>query len=243
LDQLANLENILANNVPKDYHGNVFVQGSRPHISGYQVDTISSCNYSLYASELLSNFNPQDSESSDPIQPKKRYRPVPLTYAAAASTPQTVPTLTQTTASISSLSSNDMDKLYAEMSKRLSATHGDITKLNITELEQKVQQTSTDILTVKNNLENSIQGLSTSVEQLSTKVDQQNQDILNTVQELTNTIERQNIVILGIQQEFKDNLTILSEQYKQAFTFLGPNSQVTPSAATSLNRQWGEMES
>jgi hypothetical protein len=54
LDQFANIENLLATNIHVNYHANVFVEGPRPSISGYQVDTILSCNYSSYASELLS---------------------------------------------------------------------------------------------------------------------------------------------------------------------------------------------
>ena len=242
LDQLANLENLLTTSIHSDFHSNVFVEGARPGISGYQADTISSCNYSSYASELLSTVHPQDSESPEPIKPKKRFRPVQLTYASAvAATPQSVPAPAQTVTSVSSLSSNDMDKLYEEMSRRLSTTHGDLTKLNINDLEQKVQQTSTDIQAVKQTLEQSIQNISSSVTQLATKVDRQNQEIMTTVQELNNTIERQNIVILGIQQEFKDNITLLTEKYTQALQFNGSAIQVTPSATTRINRQWGEM--
>jgi hypothetical protein len=218
-------------NIHAKFHANVFVQGARPSISGYQVDTISSCNYSSYASELLSTFNPQESEAPEPPQPKKRFRPVPLTYAtaAASSTSQKEQVPATATASVSYLSSNDMDKLYEEMSKRISATHGDITALNINELEQKVRQTSTDIQAVKQNLEQSIQGISNSVEQLTTKVDKQHQDLHTTVQALKNTIERQNLVILGIQQEFKENMTLLTDwTVRDFYTLIDFSAYVEP---------------
>jgi hypothetical protein len=70
-------------------------------------------------------------------------------YAAALPTSQKEQVPAPATASVSSLSSNEMDKLYKEMSKRINATHGDITALNINELERKVRQTSTDIKAVK----------------------------------------------------------------------------------------------
>ncbi len=60
LNQLSTLHDILSNNIPESFHGNVFIDSARATIIGRSADTISSCNYALYATQLLENFNPQE---------------------------------------------------------------------------------------------------------------------------------------------------------------------------------------
>ncbi len=52
-------------------HSKVFLPGSKPLISGQRVDSISSCNYSSYASKLLGSFNPQDDNQVE-LSPHKK---------------------------------------------------------------------------------------------------------------------------------------------------------------------------
>jgi hypothetical protein len=241
IDQFANLENIMMCHIHPTYHGQVFVPGARPGLAGQQVDSLSSCNYSSYASELLSKFNPQDGDTQDTVpQVKKRFRTIPMTYASVVTTANHAASAKATaTTSVSSLSNNDMDKLYEEMSKRLCATHGDFHKLNISDLEQKVQQTSTDIHNVRRNLEQSIQDITSSVKNLATKVDTQHCEMAATVRDLKDIIERQNFCILGIQQDFKDNIAAMSEQLQQVLKTTGTNP-VSPAASTRAHGHWGE---
>ncbi len=62
IGQFTNLGNILRNDVKDEaFHSNIFIPGQTPGISGPRTDSVSSCNYSSYATELLNMFNLQDS--------------------------------------------------------------------------------------------------------------------------------------------------------------------------------------
>jgi hypothetical protein len=94
MDQFSNLHNILKNNIKQQFHANVFIPGTIPGLAGHKADSISCCNYSPYASVLLSNFNPQEGDGSavSTASAPKRVKPASITYTkASTSTPSQQP--------------------------------------------------------------------------------------------------------------------------------------------------------
>jgi hypothetical protein len=83
LNQLSTLHDILSNNILEPFHGNVFINSARAAIIGRSADTISSCNYASYATQLLENFNPQEGEATEQAAPPKCIRPSAMAYAKA----------------------------------------------------------------------------------------------------------------------------------------------------------------
>jgi hypothetical protein len=161
LGQFTNLKNILTNCVNSKYHSSVFVTGSPPKLSGRQVDSISSGNYSSYADSLLMDYNPQTgdgTETSDEYVPPvvKRYRPAVLTYAqAAAPTPIPSVVVPSTPQIVSSVSQDAIDKMFESFSQKFSASLG--SSLTIQDLENQVKQTSGEIQEVKASFQSQIQ--------------------------------------------------------------------------------------
>jgi len=203
LGQFANLQNILPNSIAKNYHSSVFVSGQRPQMSGRQVDSVSSGHYSSYADTLLVDYNPQTGDEQTPeyVPPvATRARPAVLTYAQAVS-PIPVQTVIASTTpqTLSSVTQDDMDKLFATFSQKISGSMG--SNMTIQALEQQVKQTSLEIQEVKTSFQTQIQTVIEQNESLST-----NMDKLNT------TISRQNFVIACIQQEFKETMSDLYEK-------------------------------
>jgi hypothetical protein len=204
LGQLANLYNILQNSVNAKYHSSVFIQGSRPKLSGQQVDSVSSGNYASFADALLADYNPQTGEdqAQDYVPPVvKRHRPAVLSYAQAASpTPaQAAPVqvaVVSTAPTFSSVTQDDMEKLFATFSQKCSGSMG--STMTIQALEQQVQQTSLEIHEVKASFQTQIQTVISQTETMS-----------NNMEKLTDTISRQNFVIACIQQEFKQTMSDL----------------------------------
>jgi len=62
LGQLTNLQNILINSVPANYHQFIFVPG-QAQVSGPRVDSIMSCAHFSFADELLHDFLPQQPQT------------------------------------------------------------------------------------------------------------------------------------------------------------------------------------
>jgi hypothetical protein len=225
IDQLSNIANILKNNIEHSFHGNVFVSGTEPALTGQQADSISSCNSSSYASTLLNNFNPQDGEGVTHQSAPKRTRPTSITYSTAVTSPlAALPS--QTT--ISTLT--DMDKLYESMSARFGEQFG--SKISIQDLEKQVSKTSTEISTIRTNFEQQLTSIQSSVDQLTTKVNMQYLEINNTVQSLVDTIEKQNFIIAGIQQDFKLSMETLSNQL-----LVNPTNSTSSSSTSPPRRQ------
>jgi len=233
LGQFANLQNILTNCVDPKYHSSVFVSGSSPKLSGRQVDSISSGNYSSYTDSLLTAYNPQTGDEKAPeyVPPVvKSYRPAVLTYAQAAA-PTLVPSVIVPSAppALSSVSNNEVDKMFAVFSQKFSASLG--SSLSIQALEKQVQQTSGELHEVKATFQTQIQTVIT-----------QNAAISTNMENLTNTISRQNFIIACIQQEFKETMSDLYS--KLGLPLPDPKAQVAAStapqpAATPLALQLG----
>jgi hypothetical protein len=125
LTQLSSIHSILMSNIEPEYKDRVFVAGAWAGLTGQQIDSVSSCNCSSYASELLSLYNPPD-EKDETVQPTvKRFRPVPMTYAAATNPTITDPTTTPTLSlSLSSLTDDDINQLYKKMKHHVDTTIG-----------------------------------------------------------------------------------------------------------------------
>jgi hypothetical protein len=224
IDQFSNIANILKNNIEHSFHGNVFVPGTEPALTGRQANSIFSCNSSSYASTLLNNLNPQDGEGGTYQSAPKRTRPMSITYSTAVTSPPlTLPS--QTT--ISTLT--DMDKLYESMSARFGEQFG--SKVSIQDLEKQVSKTSTEISTIRTNFEQKLTSLQSSVDQLMTKVNMQYSEINNTVQSLVDTIAKQNFIIAGIQQDFKLSMETLSNQL-----LVHPTNSTSSSSTSSPRR-------
>ncbi len=117
-NQFSALYDILATNIVPEYHNQVFLPGTRVGITGQKIGSISSCNYSSYASQLLSTFNPQHGEKMENPPPSKQYRPVPLSYAAVVAPEQRIEGAATTATVATSLSvptSSDIDQLYEKI--------------------------------------------------------------------------------------------------------------------------------
>jgi hypothetical protein len=227
------LKNILTNCVDPKYHSSLFVPGNPPKLSGRQVDSISSSNYSLYADSLLTDYNPKigDEKAPEYAPPVvKRYRPAVLTYAQAAA-PTTVPSIIVPSAppTLSSVSNDAMDKMFAVFSQKFSVSI--VSSLSIQALEKQVKQTSGELQEVKATFQTQIQTVITQNAAMSTNMEN-----------LTNTISRQNFVIACIQQEFKETMSDLYS--KLGLPLPDPKSQVAAStapqtAATPVAQQLG----
>jgi len=222
LGQFANIQNILTNSIQEKYHASVFISGNRPQMSGRQVDSISSGSYSTFADALLADYNPQTGDEQPPeyVPPvAKRARPAILTYAQATSPTPVSLVVSITPQTVSSVTQDDMDKLFATFSQKFSASMG--SNMTIQALEQQVKQTSSEIQEVKTSFQSQLQTVIEQNETLSTNMEQ-----LNT------TITRQNFVIACIQQEFKDTMSDLYEKLGLApATQRATRVPVTPTTA------------
>jgi hypothetical protein len=111
--QLSAIHSILKSYVPEEFLDGVFIDSLQAGIVGQQIDSISSCNSAAYATELLKQYNPQDGVDLPEVTPTKRFRQVPLSYAAAAGKDITADTPTDTSkATVSSITSADLDNLF-----------------------------------------------------------------------------------------------------------------------------------
>jgi NAD-specific glutamate dehydrogenase len=153
---------------------------------------------------LLNNFNPQDGEDSPSTVVSKRARKITVTYSKIV-TPQHPPQPLQS--SLSTLT--DKDKLYESLSLRFGEQFG--SKVSITEIEKQVNQTLTEITTIRTSFTEQLMSIQDSVNQLTTKVNNQYHEMSHTVQSLVDTIAKQNFIIAGIQQEFKLSMETLSK--------------------------------
>jgi archaellum component FlaC len=204
MDQLTNLHNIIKTNIDPTYLGHVLVPGSTPMLTSRRADSVSSCNYSSYASALLNTFNPQEGEGTASV-PQKRVKIASITYAKVDASSSTA---LQSQASLSTLT--EIDKLYDAMSAKFGDQFG--TKVSINELEKQVEKTSSEISHIRKEFETQLSTIQTSVDNLTTKVNDQYSELNAAVQTLVETIAKQNYIIAGIQQDFKLNMETLSKQ-------------------------------
>jgi hypothetical protein len=225
LNQFSALHDILATNIANEYHNQVFLPDTRVGITGQRIDSISSCNYSSFASQLLSTFNPQDGEQMENPSPSKRYRPVPLSYAAVVapelSTAGAVTTATVAT-SLSALTSSDIDQLYEKMKHNISKEYGDNPTIKIDELERQVNISSQEIKLVKQTLDESVNTITARVD------------------DLTTTIHKQNTIILGMQKDFQETMSEFSSRLTAIYAQSSVQQPLTPAVSTRDQRRWGE---
>jgi hypothetical protein len=166
LGQLETLDTFLVNSIAKQYHSKVFLPGSKPLISGQRVDSISSCNYSSYASKLLGSFNPQDDNQVELPPHKKRFRQPQLSYATAVTDPVSTRLLAP-----AQIMPGHFDEVYSSLCQKLK---DDLSpQLDILELEHQVEQTSTEITSIRASFEDQLAGVKQSVDQLAMQVDNQ----------------------------------------------------------------------
>ncbi len=239
LNQFSAIHSILMSNVLPEYHDKVFVSGARAGLTGQQIDSVSSCNCSSYASELLDLYNPQDGED-DTSQPVKRFRPVPMSYAAAANPDTNVeqPLHPTPSTSISSLTNEDINQLYERMKHHVESKVGQATTLSTAELQQQVSQSNLEINAVKQQLQQTVQDISGQVDQLTTEISKQNSIVTSQMDTLKGEINRQNIIILGMQKEFQQHMADFSAQLQEIYTNQRQHVATSP-ASTSTNGQWG----
>ncbi len=152
LNQLAAIHEILTANVSQEYHQAVFVNNARAMITGRQIDSISSCNYSSYTDRLLSNFNPQEGEDGTTQVTSKCSRLTLITYAAALQQGPDQNTLPNLLTSISSISSTEIDQLYDKMKHHIKDAFGDNPSVKTEELEEQYKLSTQEIQGIKDQL-------------------------------------------------------------------------------------------
>ncbi len=164
LTQLSAIHSILTASIPKEYHGRIFIDSLQAGIMGQQIDSISSCSSAAYATEFLNRYNPQDGEEPVEVTPKKRFRQVPLTYAAATATDSTSVTNTETSkATVSSVTSADLDQLFEQMKQYVAKTPN-TSGLNIEDLEAKMAASTKEVQSVREQLSHTISCLTSRVD-------------------------------------------------------------------------------
>jgi hypothetical protein len=232
ITQLSAIHSILTSYVPQENHDKVFINSLQVGITGQQVDSISSCNSAAYATALLNKFNPQDGEDFTETTPVKRFRHIPLTYAAAASVDTTSVTPTDNSkATVSSVTSADLDQLFEKM-KQYIAGSTDTPGVNIEELEARFSQSAKEVQEVRDHLTNTVSNITARVETLSEEMKLQHAKI-------SDDIQRQNVIILGMQKQFQESLSDFSSKLQDLYNNPGTTTSVSPSASTSDKRQWG----
>jgi hypothetical protein len=233
LKQLSAIHSILTTSIPREYHERVFIGTLQAGITGQQIDSISSYNSAAYATELLNRYNPQDGEEPIEATPSKKFRQVPLTYAAVTNMDTTSATTTETSkATVSSVTSVDLDHLFEQMKQYVADTPSQ-SGINIEDLEAKMSASTNEVQLVRDQLSTTISGLTTCVDHLSEELKTHND-------KLTNEIQRQNVIILGMQQQFQDTMSDFSTKLQQLYQATD-KPLVSPPASTSKPKQWGDI--
>ncbi len=232
LTQLSAIHSILTSYIPKEYLDRVFIDSLQAGIRGQQIDSVSSCNSAAYATELLSKYNPQDCDDLAEVTPAKRFRPVPLTYAAAAGVDTPTEVLpTSSTVAVSSVTSGDLDQLFEKM-KAYVAGSTTTSGVNIEDLEARFSQSTKEVQEMRDQLSNSVSNITARVDTLADEIKASNA-------KMSDDIQRQNIIILGMQQQFQDSLSDFSAKLQELYHHSSTATIVSPSASTSNQRQWG----
>ncbi len=236
LTQLSAIHSILTSYISNEYLDRVFVGSMQAGITGQQIDSVSSCNSAAYATELLKQYNPQDGVDLPEVTPTKRFRQVPLSYAAAAGKDITADTPTDTSkATVSSVTSADLDNLFDKMKKYVAGSTN-TTGINIEELELRFSKSTQEIQAVREQLSTTVSSLTDRVEVLAAELKTQNA-------KLSDDIQRQNVVILGMQQQFQNSLADFSTKLQHLYSTAGDKpTTVTPSAPTRNQGPWGTRE-
>lgn len=194
LEAFSTLHQQLLSGVHPDFHKKVFVGSLEAGMTSGHRDTIHSCNSSHYANELLQTYNPQDAEEEPTgLSSQKRFLPSVISYAAVVSgtdQPKTLGTnpsqpsqMLGTTSSqpsqvtlVSSLTNDDLDKLYERLKHHLPDTEAD--GLSSDELEKKLQASNYVIQQVRDVMKTSVTELSNQITTISHQVSKQNTVVL-----------------------------------------------------------------
>jgi hypothetical protein len=160
LKQLSAIHSILTASIPPEYHDKVFIDSLQANITGQQIDSISSCNSAAYATELLNRYNPQDGEEPIEVPQNKRFRQVPLTYAAATATDTSTTNMEASKATVSSVTSADLDHLFEQMKQYIADTPN-TSGINIEDLEAKMSASTKEVQLVRDQLSTMISSLTT----------------------------------------------------------------------------------
>jgi hypothetical protein len=232
LTQLSAIHSILASYIPQEYHDRVFVDSKQAGLTGQQIDSIPSCNSAAYATELLNRYNPQEGDEIESTTPTKRYRQVPLTYAAVTSLDTTSDSPTEASkVSISSVTTADLDQLFDKM-KQYVADNTNTSGINISELETKMAQSTKEVQEVRTKLQETVSGIAQRVDTLADELKSQNSI-------LSADIQRQNIIILGMQKQFQDSMQDFAHKLQALYNQSNCTASTSPSASTSEPGLWG----
>jgi hypothetical protein len=168
-------------------------------------------------------------------QPTKHFRQVPMSYAAATANADPPETQTDSSkATISSITSADLDQLYEKMKKYVGNTAP--SDLNIVDLESRMATSLREIQETRNQLTESVTGITVRVDLLS-------EDIKTHITQMASEIQRQNIIILGMQQQFQDSISDFSKKLQEIYTRTGNAAQpITPTTTTRDQRRRGDEQ-
>jgi hypothetical protein len=167
IDTLGTIHETLFSEVDIKYHTNVFLPPKK-----VQLDMISACNYSHYATDLLSN---RHQLTLDHTTSTKRPRIVHLTYSSAVSSASVSPSVvsgieqTVSPSTISSLTDKDMDALFERM-KPYIASDTSISGITIEELDARMKQSHDEVISIRDGLNTSITSLSTRLDSISSNI-------------------------------------------------------------------------
>ncbi len=145
-----------------------------------------------------------------------------MTYSTAVSQLITNDTSATGTASMSSITTRDLDQLY----ERLKHHIGDDATLQgfiVADLEKQITQSSQDIQLL-------CQDMHQTVAQLSACLDQMHSDMC-----------KQNSVIVGIQRDFQMTITDMTSQFKELKNVMASLIQPSPPASTRDTMHSGEL--
>lgn len=235
LTQLSAIHSILCSYVQPEYQQQVFIDSMQAGIVGQQIDSVSSCNSAAYATEILNKYNPQDGEELADPKPMKRFRPVPLTYAAATTmeTVSDMPTEPSKTNS-SSVTTTDLDHLFEKMKAYVNEKSTN-TGITIEELELKISNSTKEVQAARDQLSETVSSLTARVDTLSEELKLQNN-------KLSDEIGRQNVIILGMQQQFQESMSDFSSKLQELYKTSSNHNYRTTTASTSKPSQWGSQE-
>ncbi len=133
-----------------------------------------------------------------------------MSYAAA--TVNDADSTVQTTclkATISSVTSADLDQLYEKMKTYIGTTTP--SDINIDDLESWMAQSMKEIQEVHDQLAQTVSGITTLVDTLSA-------DIKLHTDQMASEIKRQNIIILGMQKQFQDSILDFSTKLQELYS-------------------------
>jgi hypothetical protein len=223
-ETLGSIHETLFAQIDPAFHNSVFLPPKKVQLANRQTDTISACNYSAYANELLSTHLTHMATTN--ATPSKRSRII-LTYSSAVSLASTThsplstsgPTITPST--ISTLTDKDMDALFERMKPYLESDNS-ISGVTIEEPDKRMAQSRNEVLSIREGLNSSISDLSTRLETILTRM------------------ERQNSIIRGMEGHFRDTFADFSNKIKELYEIIKLTNPSNPSAAsTSKQVHWG----